>query len=68
MANENKCRTCGHCWEMHSHCGLKICCEVIKEDMINPQFCECKTGWIPGENLEYLEWKYGRKLDKKFSN
>lgn len=25
-------------------------------------FCDCETGWIPGDNLEFLEMKYGTKL------
>lgn len=23
-------------------------------------FCDCETGWLPEDNLEFLELKYGR--------
>jgi len=59
MVNENSCRTCGHAWEEHSHCGRSICVYSYDDDEGNYiDFCMCKTGWIPSENLEFLEWKY----------
>lgn len=69
MGNENKCRTCCHSWEEHSHCGRAICVYSFDDKDGNPyEFCNCKTGWIPSDNLEFLEYKYGSKLDKKFSS
>ena len=32
-------------------------------------FCDCQTGWVPGDNLEFLEMKYERsKLAIESSN
>ena len=61
MQNENECRTCGHCWEVHNRHGLKMCHQIMSEDY-DPahELCPCDTGWIPGDNLEFLEMKYDR--------
>jgi len=67
MENENKCRTCSHSWEEHGHCGKSICVywESLNYMGYPEKFCGCKE-YIPGENLEFLEWKNDRKLDSKF--
>ena len=67
MTND-QCRNCEHFWDDHSHCSPKICCygEINTLGYVELT-CHCKE-YIPGDNLEFLEWKYGRKLDKKFSN
>lgn len=57
--NENECRTCGHCWEMHDHHGMKKCYQDMGDDYdIRSKFCDCTTGFIPADNLQYLEWEY----------
>src|SRR5665213_994874 len=61
MPNENECRTCGHCWELHDHHGVKRCYQNMGEDYGSPDlFCDCNTGWVPGDNLQFLEMKYER--------
>ena len=61
MPNSNKCRTCGHCWENHNHHGRKMCHELLSQDYdLNASFCDCNTGWLPEDNLEFLELKYDR--------
>lgn len=31
------------------------------EDYGSPDlFCDCNTGWVPGDNLQFLEMKYER--------
>ena len=63
MSNENECRTCDHCWELHDHHGLKRCFQNMGEDYGSPDlFCDCNTGWIPKGNLEFLEMKYGQTI------
>jgi hypothetical protein len=70
IESENKCRTCNHAWEVHDHHGRKRCYEFMDRDFDFPVGeCFCKTGWIPSDNLEFLEWEYGRKkLAIKSSN
>lgn len=64
MSAENRCRTCGHCWEMHDHHGRKRCYEFFDEDYTPINECNCDTGWMSGDNLEFLEQEYAkRRLD-----
>ena len=62
MSRDSRCRTCGHCWEVHDHHGRKRCYEYLDEDYNPVGDCVCDTGWIPGDNLEYLEWEYDRSI------
>jgi len=63
MRKENECRTCGHCWEVHDHHGRKRCYQNMGEDFDPGAICcDCETGWIPGDNLEFLEMKYDRSI------
>jgi hypothetical protein len=64
---KNKCRTCGCPWESHDHHGQKQCNNQFNGESSDPQWCECNTGWIPGDNLEYLEYLYEKKLGRKTS-
>jgi hypothetical protein len=69
MAKENECRTCSHCWEVHDRHGMNRCFQNMGEDYgASYLFCDCETGWIPGDNLEFLEMKYGTKLAIESSN
>jgi hypothetical protein len=62
MATESKCRTCGHCWESHNHHGRKMCHEMLSEDYDpGAVFCDCDTGWISDDNLEFLEQEYAKR-------
>lgn len=63
MSRDNECRTCGHCWEVHDHHGMKKCFQDMGEEYGGFEFvCDCNTGFIPLSNLDYLEWEYGKKL------
>lgn len=63
--NFSRCRFCNHYFLAHSSkLGTNKHCEWKDFDLI--ERCKCK-GFAPVENLEFLEWEYG-KLDKKFSN
>ena len=70
MPNENECRTCGHSWEVHDHHDRKRCYQEMGEDYGSFEFkCDCNTGWVPKDNLEFLEMEYGRsKLAVKTRN
>lgn len=58
----NKCRTCSHVRMTHS--GIEKCClDVTLTVKGKPLLCLCKE-YIPQENLEYLEYKYGKKKGK----
>lgn len=62
MDRPNECRTCGHCCEVHDRHGMKRCYQEMGEDYSGFEFkCDCNTGFIPADNLEYLEWEYRRK-------
>jgi len=66
--NKDKCRVCKHSRYEHATCprkGKKPCLWI--KDLGKPKFsCKCKN-FITNDNLEFLEYKYG-KLDKKLSN
>lgn len=65
MIGENECRTCGHCWEVHDHHGRKRCYQDMGEDYGSFEFkCDCNTGWMPRNNLEYLETEYIKRSVK----
>jgi hypothetical protein len=61
--NRDDCRTCGHFWEDHGHCGRRCCVHMDFDNFTLD--CDCKE-FIPSDNLEFLEWRYGQ-LDFKFS-
>ena len=63
MINENDgCRTCGHCWEVHDHHGMKRCYQDMGEDYGSFEFkCDCNTGFVDKDNLLYLEREYLKK-------
>ena len=61
--NFDRCRSCKHSYISHTDFDHKPArCQNIIDGS-----CRC-TEFEPKDNLEFLEWKYGRKLDKKFSN
>jgi hypothetical protein len=63
MSDGNSCRTCSHCWKVHDHHGGKRCFQNMGEEYGSYDlFCDCNTGWLPGDNLEFLEREYARKL------
>jgi len=69
MYQDSRCRTCNHFWEVHDHHGRIRCYEYLDEDYNPVGDCSCDTGYIPGDNLEYLEMKYERnKLAIKSRN
>ena len=70
MSRDNECRTCSHSWEIHDRHGMKRCFQGMGEDYDSfDQTCDCNTGWIPRNNLEFLEMKYDRsKLAIESSN
>ena len=65
MSSENDCRTCGHCWEVHDHHGMKRCYQDMGEDYGSFEFkCDCRTGFVPSDNLQYLELEYYKRKFK----
>jgi hypothetical protein len=76
IKDDSPCRTCSHIWLYHisffppgySEVGIPLsdtaCNEILnhnrnqqKEEVI---FCSCKE-YVPGDNLDYLEYKIGKK-------
>lgn len=58
----NKCRVCEHVRIVHSTLD-KICLDVQLFKNGKAKMCSCKE-YVPKENLEYLEYKYGKKKGK----
>ena len=64
--NFQLCRTCEHYFISHMvKSDGTIFCQWMNSSFY-PNSCKCKE-FLPKDNLEFLEWEYG-KLDKKFSN
>jgi hypothetical protein len=63
------CRVCSHPYLAHTAEDWKPenCHRVVDNDTMKYKPCKCK-GFKPKDNLEFLEWEYNGKLDKKFSN
>ena len=60
--DDNKCRNCGHCWEVHDHHGRKRCYQDMGDDYGGFEFkCDCNTGFVDKDNLLYLEREYLKK-------
>jgi hypothetical protein len=62
--NFDPCRICRHNFISHTDLDYQLTDRCLN---ISDERCKCR-GFKPKDNLEFLEWEYNGKLDKKFSN
>ena len=59
----DKCRSCQHSYLSHTDLNSQNClCQYVVDGA-----CQCPE-YLPEDNLEFLEYKYGRKLGTKISD